>query len=104
MVDVSDNSDKLATLKVAVVCTQIENLMYVTIYILCEVTYYKKYPCSWFVTESKLFTSPAPVDKLFWIIVDNKGRMFILLPYNQYHYRFHWLLLSTLCWLQESIF
>ena len=63
MVDVSDDSDSLKTSKVVVVCTQIENLMYLTRYILCEVTYYKKYPCSWFVIESKLFTSPAPVDK-----------------------------------------
>jgi|DEB0MinimDraft_6_1074348.scaffolds.fasta_scaffold113384_1 hypothetical protein len=63
MVDVSDDSDSLKTSKVVVVCTQIENLMYLTCYILCEVTYYKKYPCSCFVTELKLFTSPAPVDK-----------------------------------------
>ena len=37
MVDVSDDSDSLKTSKVVVVCTQIENLMYVTRYILCEV-------------------------------------------------------------------
>ena len=59
MVDVSDDSDTLRTSKVVVVCTQIENLMYLTDYILCEVSYYKKIPLKLVCPSNKTIYKPC---------------------------------------------